>query len=157
MGFDVEIMKLDAAQVEALIRAGLLAAGRGGLVVEELRPGYARIRLPYDVAMLRPGDVVSGPTLFTAADTAMYALVLGHLGPQLMAVTSDMNIRFLAKAGPGDVIGEASFLKLGRRLAVMEARMSTTAAPGTVVAHASGSYALPGAVPADIAPEPAAR
>ena len=95
--------------------------------------------------MLRPGNIISGPTLFTAADSAMYALVLGHLGAQLMAVTSDMSLRFLARAAPGDVIGEATFLKLGRRLAVMEAKMSTRGAPGVVVAHASGSYALPSA------------
>ncbi|WP_043112224.1 PaaI family thioesterase [Solimonas flava] len=137
-------LKLDAAAVEALIREGLVAAGRGGLRVDELRSGYARVRLPFDAAMLRPGEVISGPTLFTAADSAMYALVLGHVGAQLMAVTSDINIRFLAKARPGDVIGEASFLKLGRRLAAMEVRLSTAAAPGVTVAHASGTYALPG-------------
>ncbi|WP_020647672.1 PaaI family thioesterase [Solimonas variicoloris] len=136
-------LKLDAAAVEALIREGLVAAGRGGLCVDELRSGYARVRLPFDAAMLRPGEVISGPTLFTAADSAMYALVLGHVGAQLMAVTSDINIRFLAKARPGDVIGEASFLKLGRRLAAMEVRLSTAAAPGVTVAHASGTYALP--------------
>lgn len=136
-------LKLDATAVETLIRAGLAAAGRGGIVIEELRSAYVRIRLPFDPLMIRPGNVISGPTLFTAADSAMYALVLGHLGPQLMAVTSDMNLRFLAKAEPSDVIGEASFLKLGRRLAVMEARMSTSAAPGVIVAHATGTYALP--------------
>ena len=136
-------LKLDAAAVEALIRDGLVAAGRGGMAIEELRSGYARIRLPFSPLMIRPGNVISGPTLFTAADTAMYALVLSHLGPELMAVTSDMNLRFLTKAAPGDVIGEATFLKLGRRLAVMDAKMSTSAAPGVIVAHATGSYALP--------------
>lgn len=136
-------LKLDAAAVQTLIREGLVAAGRGGLVVEELRSGYARIRMPFDPLMIRPGNVVSGPTLFAAADSAMYALVLGHLGPLLMAVTSDLSLRFLSKARPGDVVGEAVFLKLGRRLAVMEVRLSTLAEPGCVVAHATGSYALP--------------
>lgn len=138
-------LKLDAAAVERLIHEGLVAAGAGGMAIEELRSGYARIRLPFDALMIRPGNVISGPTLFTAADSAMYALVLGHLGAQLMAVTSDMNLRFLSKAAPGDVIGEATFLKLGRRIAVMEAKMSTSAAPGVIVAHATGSYALPAA------------
>jgi len=136
-------LKLEAPAVEQLIREGLIAAGRGGLIVEELRSGYARIRLPYDGSMLRPGNVISGPTLFTAADSAMYALVLGHAGAELMAVTSDMSIRFVGKGLPGDVIGEASFIKFGRRLAVMEARLSTSAAPGVIVAHATGTYARP--------------
>jgi len=135
-------LKLDAPQVEALIREGLAVAGRGGLCVEEVRPGYARVRLPYHEKMLRPGNVISGPTLFTAADTAMYALVLSHIGPQLMAVTADLNIRFLNKARPGDVVGEAKLLKLGRRLAVMEVSLSTGGDPQPV-AHVTGSYALP--------------
>ncbi|WP_028081049.1 PaaI family thioesterase [Solimonas soli] len=140
-------LQLDRAAVERLIRDGLVAAGRGGLVVEELRSGYARIRLPYDAHMLRPGEVISGPTLFTAADSAMYALVLGHAGAELMAVTSDMSIRFVGKGLPGDVIGEATFIKFGRRLAVMEARLSTRAAPGLIVAHATGTYARPPQTP----------
>ncbi|WP_200769462.1 PaaI family thioesterase [Fontimonas thermophila] len=136
-------LKLDAAGVQALIRAGLSAAAKGGVVVEEVRAGYARVRIPFRDSMVRPGNVISGPTLFTVADTAMYALVLAHLGPALMAVTADMNIHFLSRAALGDVIGEARLLKLGRRLAVMEATLSTSAAPGAIVAHATGSYALP--------------
>lgn len=135
-------LKLDAAGVQALIRMGLKVADKGGLLIEAVAPGYARVRIPYRESMLRPGNVISGPTLFTAADSAMYALVLSHLGPQLMAVTSDMNIRFLAKAKIGDVIGEAKLLKLGRRLAVMEVALRTGEDP-TIVAHATGSYALP--------------
>lgn len=135
-------LKLDAAGVQGLIRMGLKVADKGGLLIEEVRQGYARIRIPYRDSMLRPGNVISGPTLFTAADSAMYALVLSHLGPQLMAVTSDMSIRFLAKAKVGDVIGEARLLKMGRRLAVMEVALRTGDDP-TVVAHATGSYALP--------------
>lgn len=135
-------LKLDAKQVETLIRGGLKAAHVGGLSVEEVRAGYARIRLPFDDQMLRPGNVISGPTLFTAADSAMYALVLAHLGPQLMAVTANLNINFLNKAKPGDVTAEARLLKLGRRLAVMEVSLTTGGDP-RVVAHVTGSYALP--------------
>src|SRR3546814_8755649 len=73
-------LKLDAPGVERLICQGLVAAGSGGMKVEELRSGYARIRLPFNAMMIRPGNVISGPALFTAADSAMYALVLGPLG-----------------------------------------------------------------------------
>lgn len=136
-------LKLDAAAVQNLIRTGLKAAGKGGLLVEDVQPGYARIRLPYHENMIRPGNVISGPTLFTAADSAMYALVLAHLGPELMAVTSSMNLNFMNKAKLGDVIGEARLLKLGRRLVVMEASIRT-GDDATVVAHVTGSYARPG-------------
>lgn len=135
-------LKLTAEQVEALIHGGLPIASRGRLLVEEVRPRYARIRLPFHERMLRPGNVISGPTLFTAADSAMYALVLAHIGPELMAVTANLNMHFLSKARPGDVCGEARLLKLGRRLAVMEVSLTTGGDPEPV-AHVAGSYALP--------------
>jgi uncharacterized protein (TIGR00369 family) len=134
-------LKLDAAQTQALIRGGLPAAA--GVIVDHVEPGLARIRLAYSDRMLRPGGVISGPTLFAAADTAMYALVLSHLGPELMAVTASFNMNFLNKAAPGDVIGEARLLKLGRRLVVMEVNLRTSADPQALVAHVTGSYARP--------------
>lgn len=134
-------LKLGAAQTQALIRGGLPAAA--GVNIEHVEPGYARVRLAYSERMLRPGGVISGPTLFAAADTAMYALVLSHLGPELMAVTSSFNMNFLNKAAPGDVIAEARLLKLGRRLVVMEVNLRTGADPQKIVAHVTGSYARP--------------
>lgn len=134
-------LKLDAAQTQALIRGGLPAAA--GVIVERVEPGLACVRIAYSERMLRPGGVISGPTLFAAADTAMYALVLSHLGPELMAVTANFNMNFLNKAAPGDVHAEARLLKLGRRLVVMDVRLFTSADPGRVVAHVTGSYARP--------------
>lgn len=136
-------LKLDAQAVQDLIRNGLPAAAKHGVLIEAAEPGYARIRFPYHAGMLRPGGVISGPTLFAAADTAMYALVLAHVGPQLMAVTANFNMNFLNKAAAGDVIGEARLLKMGRRLVVMEVSLSTSAAPEKIAAHVTGSYALP--------------
>jgi uncharacterized protein (TIGR00369 family) len=135
-------LKLDAVQTEALIRGGLPTAAT--VIVEAVEPGMARVRLPYSERMLRPGGVISGPTLFAAADTAMYALVLSHVGPQLMAVTAGFNMHFLNKAAPGDVRAQAQLLKLGRRLVVMEVRLWTGDDARRVAAQVTGSYALPG-------------
>lgn len=135
-------LKLDAAQTQALIRGALGEAARIGLEVQSVQPGAARVRIPYAAHMLRPGNVISGPTLFAAADSAMYALVLSHLGPELMAVTSQINMHFLNKATRGDVIADARLLKLGRSLIVMEALLRTGDNP-TVVAQASGTYVRP--------------
>lgn len=118
------------------------AADKPFFEVEELRAGSARVRMPFRKWMLRPGNTISGPALFTAADLAMYALVLGHVGPELMAVTSDLNLHFLSKGQAADIVGEARLLKLGRRLAVMEVSLSCGDDP-TLVAHVSGSYSLP--------------
>lgn len=135
-------LKLDAAQTQALIHGGLNEAARIGLEVQSVQPGSAKVRIPYADHMLRPGNVISGPTLFAAADSAMYALVLSHLGPELMAVTSQINMHFLNKATRGDVIAEARLLKLGRRLVVMEVLLRTGDDPA-VVAQVSGTYVRP--------------
>lgn len=132
-------------KVQALVRGAFPGANAAdALTVEVLEPGYARIRLPFKKWMLRPGNVLSGPTLMTAVDTAMYVAVLGHIGVQLMAVTADMNLRFLSKGALGDVIADARILKLGKKLIAMESRVYSSAAPDVLVMHATGSYARPG-------------
>jgi uncharacterized protein (TIGR00369 family) len=135
-------LQLTAEQVEDVIRKGLPSAGGNGFRVEEVRSGYARIRLPFSGWMVRPGNLVSGPAMFTAADAAMYALVLAHLGPVVMAVTANMNLNFLNPAPLGDVIAECKLLRLGMRLAVMEVSLFT-GPDKTLVAHVTGSYAVP--------------
>jgi uncharacterized protein (TIGR00369 family) len=135
-------LKMTAQQVEDLIHLGF-AAKTPFMKIEELQPGQVRVRVPYRESMLRPGQVLSGPALFTAADIAMYALVLAHIGPQVMAVTANLNMNFVSKAQPGDILADCRMLKLGRRLAVMEVSLYSAAAPETLVTHVTGSYALP--------------
>jgi uncharacterized protein (TIGR00369 family) len=136
-------LKLTAKQIEDVVRAGLPHMQDGMFAVEEVREGYARIRLPWQNWMLRPGPAISGPAQFTAADTAMFALVLAHIGPEVMAVTSDMTMHFVNRGKPGDVVAEARLLKMGRRLAVMDVLLFSAAEPGKLIAHVSGSYVLP--------------
>lgn len=133
-------LKLDAGEIDALFRQHF--GGGNGLRVEEVREGYARIRMPFHKWMLRPGGVISGPAMFTAADSAMYALVLAHLGPVVMAVTSNMNLHFLAAAPAGDVVAECRLLRMGSRLAVMEVSLFT-GPDRTFAAHVTGTYSLP--------------
>lgn len=97
--------------------------------------------VPYRERYLRPGGTLSGPTLMTLADTAMYFLVLAQLGPIALAVTSNLNINFLRKPPPGDLHATARMLKLGKALAVGEVHMRSP--DGTLVAQASVTYALP--------------
>ena len=137
-------LTLTLDQVQTLVRTAFPAGGANDfLTVEALEPGYTRVRLPFKKWMLRPGNVLSGPTLMTAVDTAMYVAVLGHIGVQLMAVTADMNLRFLNKGALGDVIADASILKLGKKLIVMESKVFSSAAPEVLIMHATGSYARP--------------
>ena len=103
-------------------------------------PGGCTVRLDAEERHLRPGDTVSGPALFTLADIGGYVCVLSHAGPDALSVTTNININFMRKAGPGPIDGHCRILKLGRSLMVFEC---TIEASGEVVAHATGTYSIP--------------
>jgi uncharacterized protein (TIGR00369 family) len=105
-------------------------------------PGVAVLRVTADAGHLRPGGSLSGPTLMTLADTAMYVLVLSHYGFQPMAVTSSLSIDFLRKPPLEGLLAEARFLKAGRTLAVGTVTMRSEGEPSPC-AHAVVTYALP--------------
>ena len=135
---------LTAKQVEALIRGGLPAAAEQGVVVESVDENRARVRYRFDPSMVRPGGTVSGPTLMSLADAAMYAAILANLDGQEMAVTQNLNINFLSKPAPADLIGDAEIIRLGRRSAVLEVRIYSDGVEA-MVAHVTGTYAIPAA------------
>src|SRR5262252_4614901 len=89
-----------------------------GVSIEEIRYGGARVRQAYRRDFIRPGGTISGPTMMALADFAMYVAVLAAIGPVPLAVTTNLNINFLRKPAPGDLIAECRLLKLGNRLAV---------------------------------------
>ena len=95
-------------------------AGNLGPSVEDIGEGTARVRLPYQEGHLRPGGTISGPSMMTLADYGMYVAVLSAVGRVELAVTTNLNINFLRKPGPGDILGDCRLLKLGKRLAYGE-------------------------------------
>jgi uncharacterized protein (TIGR00369 family) len=111
-------------------------------LVEAVGPMTARMRLLYHPRHLRPGGTISGPSMFALADVSLYVAVLAQLGPVALAVTTNLNINFLRKPEPGNLIGEARLLKLGKRLAVGEVLIFSEATED-LVAHATGTYSIP--------------
>ena len=135
--------KLDADGVNALLRRAFPGPEQAQTVqILEVGPGRLHMLAPYREGLLRPGGVIAGPTLMGLADNAAYALVLAHIGDQLMAVTSQLNMSFLRGCQPGDIHAEAQMLRLGRRLAVMDVRIWTEA-PDRLAAQANVTYAIP--------------
>lgn len=134
-------LRMSPSEIEHTI-ASAFGSSEASFRIEQLQPGSLRMRTPFDPSMLRPGGTISGPTLFNAADLAMYALVLGHIGPQLMAVTAQLNINFLKRGKAGDVVADAKLLKLGRMLAVIEVHLYCGDEP-EMAAQVTGSYRLP--------------
>ncbi|MCB1837355.1 MAG: PaaI family thioesterase [Alcanivoracaceae bacterium] len=135
-------MSLTAAQVQQLIRDGLPMAEASGLIVEEREDGGIRMRQPFDPRTIRPGGTLSGPTMMGLADAAMYAAILSRLGRVEMAVTQNLNINFLARPAPAELVADAEIIRLGRRSAVLEVRVYSEGGD-QLVAHVTGIYALP--------------
>jgi uncharacterized protein (TIGR00369 family) len=134
---------LDAESVNALFRKAFPDADFQTLPrVLEVSPGRVTVMAPYREGLLRPGNVVSGPTLMSLADMAAYGLVLAYIGEQLMAVTSQLSMNFLRGAAPGDIHAEAELLRLGRRNAVCDVRLWTEG-PERLAAQAIVTYAIP--------------
>jgi uncharacterized protein (TIGR00369 family) len=108
----------------------------------EVFPGGCVVRLNATEKHLRPGNTVSGPSLFTLADIGGYVCVLSHAGPDALSVTTNLNINFMRKAEAGPVEGHCRILKLGRSLMVFDCDM--VAGPDKVtVAYATGTYSIP--------------
>lgn len=110
--------------------------------VDDIGPGEARLRLEANEAHLRPGGTVSGPAMMALADLGAYAVILGHIGPVGLAVTTNLNINFLRKPNPGPVRCLAKLIKLGKRLAVVDAALTSDGVDG-LVAHSTLTYSIP--------------
>ena len=115
--------------------------GSRGYVISAA-PGHIQARMDPNDKALRPGGLISGPTQMGFADMAAYALVLAHIGPGAMAVTSALNYQFLRPCRPGPLFADAYMLRLGKRLAVMDVRIWTDDADRPV-GQANVTYAIP--------------
>jgi len=135
----------DVRRIEALIEAHFpqIHAGARTLVIEAVGPRSARVRMLSHDRHIRPGGTVSGPAMFTLADFAVYVAIIAALGePGLEAVTTNLNINFLAKPEARDLIASVRLIRLGRRLAVGEVEIHPESG-ADMVAHAIATYALP--------------
>lgn len=115
---------------------------QSGLQIEDVWKGGCRVRQAFQEGFLRPGGTISGPTMMALADFTFYVALLGTIGPEPLAVTTNLNVNFLRKPERRDLLAQARMLKLGQRLAVMEVEIFSdgTSEP---VAHVTSTYSIP--------------
>ena len=128
-------------EIEALIH-GVFPQVRGQFTIEAMAEDGLTVRLHTNDSHLRPGGTISGPAMFTLADCAFYFATLAMIGPEALTVTTNCNIDFLRKPPPGDLLGAARILKLGKTLSVGDVLIRSDVS-GEVVARASLTYAIP--------------
>jgi uncharacterized protein (TIGR00369 family) len=104
----------------------------------------ATLRLVVRPEHLRPGQTLSGPTLMTLSDTAMYVALLGSQGPERGggAVTTSLEVHFLRRPRARELRAECRLLKVGRRLAVGAVELFADDEPAPV-AFSTVTYGFP--------------
>jgi uncharacterized protein (TIGR00369 family) len=112
------------------------------LTIERVEYAKSRIRRHFQEGYIRPGGTISGPTMMELADFAMYVAVFSAVGPQPLAVTTNLNINFLRKPGKGDLIADARLMKVGKRLAVGAVEIYSDGV-AELVAHVTSTYSIP--------------
>ena len=125
-----------------LAEAQLPLAFQLGFRAETIGNGAATVRMPFHDATLRPGGTISGPAMMGLTDFAMYAALMSSIGQVELALTTSLNINFLRRPGQTDVIADCRILKLGKRLAVLEATLFSED-DDEPIAHATGTYSIP--------------
>jgi uncharacterized protein (TIGR00369 family) len=134
--------RITPAEFEEVAWQGVPFVGQLGCRVERFAAGDVVLRLPYSALLLRPGGTICGPALMALADVTLYGLVLSMIGRVELTVTTNLNVHFLRRPAPRDVLAEGRLLKLGRRLAVGEVTMRSDGDPQPIC-HATGTYAIP--------------
>ncbi|MFT3729005.1 MAG: hydroxyphenylacetyl-CoA thioesterase PaaI [Terricaulis sp.] len=114
-----------------------------GLVIEEAREGYARVRMIVRADMVNGHDIAHGGMIFSLADSA-FAYACNSRNDTTVAQSA--TISFLSPSKLGDtLVAEAQELSRAGRSGVYQVRVRT--AEGGVVAEFTGlSRSLGGAV-----------
>ena len=95
---------------------------RQGIVVQELRPGYARVTKTVAPDDVNPLNVPHGGLYFTMADNACGSAMVGY---GYACVTVDANYHFLRSAKVGDhLTAEAFEVRHGNLISVLDVKIT---------------------------------
>ena len=91
---------------------------------------------------LRPGNTVSGPSIFSLIDFSAYVAVLAQVGNEILAVTTNCSIDFMRRpSGEADLIANCEILKFGKILVVADVKVFSENTE-ELVAKATSTYSL---------------
>ena len=111
--------------------------------IDSLNQQEATVRLSVNNRHLRPGNTVSGPSMFLLADVAAYIAILAQVGARTQAVTTSAHMDFLRKPqAETDIIATTKILKISKQLAVVDVYLYSEN-DENMVARAAMTYSLP--------------
>jgi uncharacterized protein (TIGR00369 family) len=109
---------------------------------EEVGEGWAIAHLAVQPSALRPGEIISGATVFGLCDEALYYACFTAIGIEPMTLTSELSIRYLRPARGLEIRARANLLDVGRRTLV-GTMIAWTDNVDKPVAAAQGTYVRP--------------
>jgi len=134
------VPQLTAEQLQQILQSAF--PDNKSIQVVALNDQGITVRLVVSEAHSRPGGTVSGPALMTLADSAAWLAVMSLVGDVQLAVTTSLHIDFLRKPPLSNVLAEATVLKLGKALAVVDVFLLSEQTRA-VVAKSSVTYSIP--------------
>jgi uncharacterized protein (TIGR00369 family) len=126
-------------EVNAFLKAEFAGTGN---YCEAVGERWAVARLDASEGNLRPGGIISGPTVFGLCDAALYYACFTVMGIEPMVLTSEMSIRFLRPAR-GDVVRARADLHHAGRRSLIGTVIAWTDDESKPVAAAQGTYVAP--------------
>ena len=129
------------ADINAMVRAGFPGSTNECV---EIGPRWALAKVVPTEDSIRPGGFISGPTQFGLADGALWYAVFAAIGRiELMALTSELSIRYLRPCVGTTLWARGTIDAAGRRNVVGNVRVWTDEDEGKPSAVAQGTYAMP--------------
>lgn len=136
---DVAPSGVTVEEINRFLAGEFAGAGNG---CESVGDRWAIARLDTMSSNLRPGGIISGPTVFGVCDAALYYACFTVMGIVPMVLTSEMSIRFLRPAKGAILRARAELHHAGRR-SLIGTVIAWADDPAKPVAAAQGTYVAP--------------
>ena len=83
-----------------------------------LKRNYSEVKLLSNNKNLRPGNTISGPSMFELADLSFYIAIMASTDLGDKSVTTNVSINFIKKPLLSNLLGISQIKKMGKRLVV---------------------------------------
>ena len=131
---------ITADEINAYLTEAFPISGQRCLEVGER---WAVAAITPDERSRRPGDIISGPTIFGLCDAVLWYALFGAVGLEPMALTSELSIRYLRPARGDTVFARGELHHVGKRSVIGSIRCWVDEAEDKTVAVAQGTYIRP--------------
>jgi uncharacterized protein (TIGR00369 family) len=110
-----------------------------GMVVEEVRVDYCRMRMPYKPELDQPAGLVHGGAIASLLDAVVVPAVGAAYGPDARYSTVDQHVQFVSAVVKQDIVAEGWVVRRGRSVVFCESE-ALNAESGKLVARSMLTY-----------------